>query len=138
MSDDIDLLCRLTEAFNRRDLDTLRQFYAPDLTAHAGVLSLRTGAAGRAEVLAEFASLFATFQRMEVIAEEYIERGGAVVVPSRWCGTVSDSEKLIEQRVVAVYRVREGRVTAIDYYGTLDTAFAAVDAEPRPAAPPHS
>ena len=136
MSDDIDLLRRLTDAFNRRDLDTLREFYAPDLTAHAGELSLQAGRAGRPVVLAEFASLFATFERMEVIAEDYIKRGGAIVVPSRWCGTVSGSDSVIEQRVVAVYRVRDGLVSAIDYYGTLDTAFAAVDAQAPPAESP--
>lgn len=82
---------------------------------------------GVERVLAEFASIFATFERVEVIAEDYIERGGAIVVPSRWRGTVSGSDSVIEQPIVAVYRLRDGRVASIEYFGALDAGLAAAE-----------
>jgi ketosteroid isomerase-like protein len=138
MSADIELLRSLTDAWNRGDMDTLREYYAPDMSADAG--ELWPAAVGRVhgvdQVLAAFASGFATFERVEVIAEDYIERGGAIVVPSRWCGTMAGSASVIEQPVVAVYRVRGGRVASIDYFRALDAALAAADGPPPPSEPP--
>ncbi len=128
MSADIELLRRATEAYNRGDVDALRECYAPDITADAGELWPVAGQVqGVERVLAEFASIFATFERVEVIAEDYIERGGAIVVPSRWRGTVSGSDSVIEQPIVAVYRLRDGRVASIEYFGALDAGLAAAE-----------
>jgi ketosteroid isomerase-like protein len=138
MSADIELLRSLTEAWNRGDIDTLRAHYAPDMTADPG--ELWPASVGRVygvdEVLAAFESGFAIFDRVEVIAEDYIERGEAIVVPTRWCGTMSGSDTVIEQPVVAVYRVRDGRVASIDYFRALDAALAAAEAPPPPSHPP--
>jgi ketosteroid isomerase-like protein len=128
MSADIELLRRATAAYNRGDLDALRELYAADITAKAGELWPSAGQVqGVERVLSEFASMFATFERVEVVAEDYIERGQAVVVPSRWRGTVSGSDSVIEQLVVAVYRVRAGRVASIEYFGGLDAGLAAAE-----------
>jgi ketosteroid isomerase-like protein len=128
MSADIELLRRATEAYNRGDLEALRDCYAPDITADAGELWPAAGRVrGVERVLSEFASMFATFERVEVVAEDYIERGGAIVVPSRWRGTVSGSDSVIEQPIVAVYRVRAGRVASIEYFSGLDAGLAAAE-----------
>jgi uncharacterized protein len=127
MSADVELLRRATDVFNRGELDALREFYTPDISADAGELWPAAGRInGVEQVLAEFASIFSVFERVEVIAERYIERGGGVVVvPSRWCGTIAGSSNVIEQALVAVYRVRDGRVASIEYLQDLDAALAA-------------
>lgn len=137
MSEDIELLHRLTDAFNRGDLDALRECYCPDISADAGELWLAAGRVhGVERVLSEFASIMATFERVEVIADDYVQRGSTVVVPSRWCGTVAGSDTVIEQPIVAVYGLRDGRVASIDYFGTLDSALGTVAAEPPPVDSP--
>lgn len=137
MSDDIELLRRAVDAFNRGDLDTLRDFYAPDVTADAGELWPAAGRVhGVDRVLAEFAAIFATFEQVELICEDYIERGGAVVIPTRWRGRLSGSDHVIEQVVFPVYRLRDGHLVSIDYLGTLDAALAAADTGLPPAGAP--
>jgi ketosteroid isomerase-like protein len=135
VSGDIDLVRWLTVAYNRGDLDTLREHYASDIVVDAGELWPALGAVhGVDRVLAEFASIFGTFERVEVIADDYLERGGAVVVPSRWCGTMSGSDSVIEQAVTVVYRVHDGHVTSIQYFTDLAAALAAADGTPPSAA----
>lgn len=132
MSDDIELLRRLTEAFNRGDLATMRESYAPDIIVDAGELwpAASGPVRGVEHVLAGFASIAANFERVEVIAQDYIEHPGAVVVPSRWCGTVSGSDSVIEQPIVVVYRLRDNLVTSIQYFGNLIAATTAAEGEP--------
>jgi ketosteroid isomerase-like protein len=131
MSDDIELVRWLTVAYNRGDLDTLREYYTSDIVVDAGDLWPASGPVhGVERVLAEFASILATFERVEVIADDYIERGRGIVVPSRWCGTMPGSDSVIEQRIAVVYRVRDGCVASIQYFGDLDAALAAAERAP--------
>jgi ketosteroid isomerase-like protein len=135
MSDDIELVRRLTVAYNRGDLNMLREHYAWDIVVDAGDMWPALGAVhGVERVLAEFASIFATFEQVEVIADDYIERGGAVVVPSRWRGTMAGSESVIEQPVAVVYRVRDGLMASIQYFHEFAAALeAAEEGPPAPA-----
>jgi ketosteroid isomerase-like protein len=138
MSGDIDLVRWLTVAYNRGDLDALREHYASDIVVDAGELWPALGAVhGVDHVLTEFASILGTFERVEVIADEYLERGGAVVVPSRWCGTMPGSDSVIEQALAVVYRVDDERVTSIQYFTDLDAALAAADGTPPTASAEH-
>jgi ketosteroid isomerase-like protein len=95
------------------------------LTAKAGALWPAAGEiSGRDAVLAQFASIFATFENSLVIAEDYIEHeGDVVVVPSLWRGTLGGSDRVIEQRLVAVYRLRDGLIAQIGYFAGLNEAL---------------
>src|SRR5437870_4561907 len=63
MSDDVELVRWLTAAYNRGDLDTLRAHYAPDIVVDAGDLWPAGPVQGVDRVLAEFASIFSTFEK---------------------------------------------------------------------------
>jgi ketosteroid isomerase-like protein len=120
----IEAVQRAYEAWNRGDLEEVRELYAPDVTANAGALWPAGGeVTGPAAIIAAFASIREMFQRSELVAEEYIERGEAVVVPTIWRGALQDSETFIEQHVVAVYTFRGEQVIHIDYCEDLDEAF---------------
>jgi ketosteroid isomerase-like protein len=122
--DNVETVRRGYEAWNRGDLDGVRAIYAPDVTASAGALWPAAGEVSGAEAIIEaFASIFATFQRSELVAEEFIERGESVIVPTRWRGTLPDSDSVIEQRVVAAYRLQGGRVVRIGYFPGMDEAL---------------
>jgi ketosteroid isomerase-like protein len=122
--DSVETVRRAYEAWNQGDLDAVREIYAPDVTANAGALWPAGGeVTGPEAIIAAFASIREMFQRVELVAEEYIEHGEAVVVPTIWRGTLQDSETFIEQHVVAVYTFRGELVIHIDYCENLDEAF---------------
>jgi len=120
----VETIRRGYEAWNRGDLDTLRESYAPDVTASAGALwPAGDEVSGAETIIAAFASILEMFQQCELVAERFIERGDSVVVPTIWRGTLHDSESVIEQHVVAVYTFRGEQVIHIDYCEHLEEAF---------------
>jgi ketosteroid isomerase-like protein len=122
--DRVETIRRAYGAWNRGDFDAVREIYAPDVTANAGELWPAGGEVRGAErIIAAFASIHQMFQHSELVAEEYIEHGEAVVVPTLWRGTLHDSETFIEQHVVAAYTFRGEHVIQIDYCEGLEQAF---------------
>jgi ketosteroid isomerase-like protein len=115
------------EAWNRGDLDAVRNIYAPDVTANAGELwPAGDEVSGAEAIIAAFASILDMFEHSELVAEKFIECGESVVVPTLWRGTLHDSESAIEQRVVAVYTFRGEQVSHIDYFQHLEEALERV------------
>ncbi|MEA2451233.1 MAG: SnoaL-like domain [Thermoleophilaceae bacterium] len=124
----IDVVRAGYEAWNRGDLDAVREIYAPDVTASAGALWPAAGEVSGADAIIQaFASIFSAFERSELVAEEYIEHGESVVVPTLWRGTLAGSEGTIEQRLVAVYTLRDGRVVHIGYHGGMAEALGSIE-----------
>ena len=124
MPDNVETIRRGYEAWNRGDLDSLAAIYAPDVTADAGVLWPSAGEiAGPQAIIDAYASIIAIFEESEVLADEYIERGDCVVVPTRWRGLLPGSEDVVEQKVVATYTMRDGQVVHIGYFTRLEDAF---------------
>jgi ketosteroid isomerase-like protein len=124
MSDNVETIRRGYDAWNRGDLDGVRSIYAAEVTADAGALWPAAGLVSGSDAIIEaFASIFATFEESEVLADEYIERGDCVVVPTRWRGMLPGSRDVVEQRVVAAYTMRDGQVVHIGYFRGLGEAF---------------
>ena len=122
--ENVETIRRGYDAWNRGDLDAVREMYAPDVTADAGGLWPAAGeVSGSDAIIDAFASIIAIFEQSEVLADEYIERGESVVVPTRWRGLLPGSEDVVEQRVVAAYTLRGGQVVHIGYFAELEEAF---------------
>ena len=122
--ENVETIRRGYDAWNRGDLDAVRDMYASDVTAEAGALWPAAGeVSGSDAIIDAFASILATFERSEVLADEYIERGESVIVPTRWRGLLPGSDDLVEQLVVAAYTLRDGQVVHIRYFADLDEAL---------------
>ncbi len=123
--ENVETIRRGYDAWNRGDLEAVRDSYAQDVTANAGGLWPAAGElAGAEAIIAAFASIRSTFQNSELVPDAYIEHGESVVVPTRWRGTLPDSQNVIEQWVVAAYTLRAGQIVHIGYFPGLDEAFA--------------
>jgi ketosteroid isomerase-like protein len=115
------------DAWNRGDLDAVREIYASDVVANAGELWPAAGEVSGPDAIIEgFASIFSAFERSELVPEEYVEHGDSVVVPTLWRGTLPGSERAIEQRLVAVYTLREGQIVRIGYYQGMPEALRSI------------
>lgn len=126
MRDNVETIRHGYEVWNRGDLDALAAIYAPDVTADAGVLWPSAGVIEGAQAIIDaYASIIATFEESEVLADEYIERGDCVYVPTRWRGLLPGSADVVEQKVVATYTLRAGRIVHIGYFASLEDAYAA-------------
>jgi ketosteroid isomerase-like protein len=83
--DNVELVRRSIDAYNRRDLEALRALNDPDVEVDwsesrgldAGVYR------GRDEVMSLYQQYFDAFQTIELEAERFIPRADAVVVPNR-------------------------------------------------------
>jgi ketosteroid isomerase-like protein len=112
------------EAWNRGDLDAVRDIYAVDVTASAGQLWPVAGDVhGPEAIIDAFASIRSTFESSELEPEGFIDCGDTVVVPTCWRGTLAGSGSVIEQRLACVYTLRDARISRIDYVETLDEAL---------------
>src|SRR5690242_18586321 len=121
-----DVVRRGYDAWNRGDLDAVREIYADDVVANAGALWPAGGdIRGPDAIIEQFASIFATFEKLELVPEEYADHGNVIVVPTLWRGTLPGSDALIEQHLVATYTLRDGLVVHIGYFSDLDSALLA-------------
>jgi ketosteroid isomerase-like protein len=112
------------EAWNRGELDALRSIYSEDVRAEAGELWPASGeVTGADAIIGAFASILATFEHCELVPEEFIEHGAAVVVPTVWQGTLVGSKSVIKERVIAVYTLRDGRICRIAYCEDMSDAL---------------
>ena len=123
-TENVDTVRRGYDAWNRGDLDAVREIYAPDVIANAGGLWPAAGEVeGPEAIIHEFASILAIFETSELVPEEFIERGDTVVVPTCWRGTLAGSGSVIEQHLACVYTLRDALVIRIDYVESLEQAL---------------
>ena len=123
-SENVDTVRRGYDAWNKADLDAVREIYAPDVIANAGGLWPAAGEVeGPEAIIDAFASILSTFESSELVPEDFIEYGDTVVVPTRWRGTLAGSGSVIEQHLACVYTLRDAQVTRIDYLGSLAEAL---------------
>jgi uncharacterized protein len=123
-SENVDTVRRGYDAWNRGDLDAVREIYAPDVIANAGELWPVAGEVeGTDAIIDAFASILSTFENSELVPEDFIERGNTVVVPTSWRGTLAGSGSVIQQHLACVYTLRDAQITRIDYVETLEQAL---------------
>jgi ketosteroid isomerase-like protein len=87
----------------------------------AGVGEFYAGVDGFIRYLGEWLEPFSEY---EVENLDYIEAGDWVLVPSHQWGVGSGSGVRVELDLTTAYLVRDGRVTRIDQFDTLDEARA--------------
>jgi ketosteroid isomerase-like protein len=132
----IEVVQRACRAWETGELDVFRELYTPDVTADGGGLWLESGAIARGvdAVVRNFAELIGAFEQNELIPEGAIESGDTLVVLLLWRGLApGGTSKSVEQRLIGVFKFRDGRIASMTWFEELEGALDALGL-PRSAA----
>jgi ketosteroid isomerase-like protein len=123
----VDVVRRAISAYNRRDLEALREINHPDVEADwsasrgpdAGVYQ------GVSEVLGFFETYFDTLEQVRIEAEDFIESGDLVVVPNVAHIRGRDGIEAVARSAI-VFEVQGGLVVRLRLYQETGEALEAV------------
>jgi uncharacterized protein len=111
VQDDVEVVRESVSAYNRRDLDALRACYAADVEVDWSESRgpLQGIYRGRDEVLAFLQEFFDAFEAIDLGAQDFIERSGAVLVPmfTRFIGRDGIETSA---RAAISFRIEDGRI----------------------------
>lgn len=123
----VEIARRWNKAYNRRDVETLLELSDPDIemkSIFVGIESVFRGYQGFPH--AYFQAIEDAYERFQVIAEDFIDAGAAVLLLCRieWRGRESGAEGTVPV-AVAVW-LKAGRVFHIESYPSARDGFRAV------------
>lgn len=130
--ENVELVRRGYELFEEGRLDEVAALFSLDSDiADAGGLGIAGTAAGRrfgpAGFLEATRDTAEAFDEYRVEAEDFIEAGESVIVPTRISGRGRESGVDMEMHVVHLWTLRDGKVVRGDVYRTVDEALEAAD-----------
>ncbi len=143
MPEQLEVITRLYDAFNRRDMpgmlacmDPAMEVSAPDGLEYAAVMMRLLGPRGvvlldkyrgHDEVRRLYEALWTISARFTVEPSNFVERGGAVVVPARLSAATADAGTEGEVSVAHLWTLDGGKVTSLRIFVDIDRAIAAID-----------
>ena len=128
--ENVEVVRRAYEAFNRRDWDAAFRDQAPDVeytTPPRGPTAGRYR--GREEIQGFWAEMLTAFDAASVEPEEFFERGDQVAVVVRTRMRPKGSSAEIERRTGALWKIRDGTVVSIRIFAKPEEALDAVGLE---------
>jgi ketosteroid isomerase-like protein len=124
----VEVVRSLFEAHARRDLETIRALYAPDIEWDdvSGLWGDWGARRGRGDVEDAFASWFEAFEDVTFTGEAFLDAGEHVVVTVRIRGRGRGSGLPVDQRITLVWTVAGGRATRVRGYRDRREALEAL------------
>src|SRR6476620_4195845 len=80
---------------------------------------------GRDEALRRLIENRALFESDRLVAEQWIDAGDCVIVPTRWCGVPKGASSELTVFLVPVYTFRGGTIVRLDWYQSVPQALNA-------------
>ena len=122
-----DLVRTLFDDFNRGDFEAALAKVAEDVDWGEPPDMPDTGGAYRGHdgLTKGFARFLGAWESIRVDLEEVTAHGERVVVMTRWHGRSKGTGIEVDQRVAQVYELRDGKVTRVRQFRSLDEALAA-------------
>jgi ketosteroid isomerase-like protein len=125
-AENVELVRRFVEAFNRRDVDSLAGHYDPDVELHEwptapGAASYR----GVDGVRSALDSWFEVWDWMRVEIVDLVDLGDRVLVTLDQRAKGKGSEVEVEIRSFNVYSFRDGKVIRMELFTEREPALAA-------------
>jgi ketosteroid isomerase-like protein len=129
--DNVELVRRAYEAFNRRDMIALSALLHPEMELLTTV-EAHQGAEG---VLEWVRQTDAVIEGFAITVEEVVDLGDQVIAGVHERGRGKDSGIEIEQRFTHVWSVQEGRLLKLQAFTERAAALESVGLREEPAAP---
>jgi ketosteroid isomerase-like protein len=126
--DNVNLARRGYEALRSGDLDGVLEMLHSEVSVevHTGRPDLPEVLHGHAGFLENLQGLTDVFQDIEIEPEEFIDLDEHLVVPIYTAGHGRASGIKVENRVVHIWTIQDGKATRFRVYGTREEAFAAL------------
>jgi ketosteroid isomerase-like protein len=128
-ADDVELVRESFDRLASEGFEALLPFIDPDFEVTVPAdLSLEPATyRGPAGFRRYFESFYETMEEVRFEPDDFIAVGGAVVVPVRLVVRGRGSGVEAMQRLVQVWRLRDGRAIRVEPYATLEEALAALE-----------
>jgi uncharacterized protein len=122
----ISLVNRMLDAFNRRDIGGVLAAYHPDGEMFT-LTSLLGGEAyhGHQGIRDFFSSSADVWEQVRLEAEEVRDLGDAVLVTGRWSSTGKGSGAEVESEAAWLFEFRDGRIFSSHAYQDAEEALSA-------------
>jgi ketosteroid isomerase-like protein len=130
-----DLVRRMFDGFNRRDVDAVLSTYHPkaEMATLTSFLVGGTSYRGHRAIRGYLeGSLTEVWGDAELVAEELVEQGDFVVVRGRWRSRGRTSGVEVEMSAAWLFTVREGLIVASHAYRDVEDALAELSSPPPP------
>jgi ketosteroid isomerase-like protein len=136
VSQRVDTIRKVCQAWGERDISTLHDLYTLDVLADGGELWPEGSGSVRGvdAVMGAFESIMSAFDSSELVPEGFLEAGDTLVIPLLWRGRSEGSRSFVEQRLVAAYGFRGQLIAEMRWYPSLDRALGALGLTPEDAA----
>ena len=116
------------EAFAHHDRETLVSHLDPSVTVHDRPLHPEASVYEGLEGFLRFTQTdWAAFDEVTYEPQDFLARGPYVVVPIRQSGRGKGSALGVEETIVNVWKLRDGKCIELRNYSTLDEALASLD-----------
>ena len=110
--ENVEIVRRANEAFNRGDAEALYDLFAPDAEVRdlSNAPDQPSVATGRINLREAWVLWTAAFDQLRADIEEYTDEGDAVICNVRWHGQGKESGMLIDVHQFDLYELRGGKI----------------------------
>ena len=130
MHRNVEIVQAMYEAFARRDEATLVSHLDPAMRVYDRPLHPEASVYEGVKGFLRFALTdWAAFDEVSYEPQDFLARGAYVVVPIKQRGRGKGSALGIEESIVNVWKLRDGRCVELRNYSTLDEALQAIEPE---------
>jgi ketosteroid isomerase-like protein len=122
----VEIVRRWNASYNQRDMDALIKLTDPELEFRSVFLAMESTFRGHEGLSAYFKAVEDAYERFEVVPEDYLDAGAAVLILCRieWRGKGSGAEGKVPLAVCAW--LKAGRIFHIESYTDRSDGFRAV------------
>ena len=125
--DNMEVVRRWIETYNRRDIEGLRDVSDPDIEFRSLFAGIESGGAfrGRTGVYEYFKAIEDAYESFQVLPDELLDAGAAVVFPARAVWTGRGSGASDTTRIAVVTWLRKAKVMRVETFTDRTEALEA-------------
>ena len=126
--ENVEVITRWIEAYNRRDIEGLLDLSDPDIEFRSLFAGIEAGGAfrGSAGVYEYFKAIEDAYESFQVLPDEFLDAGAGVVVPAQAVWTGRESGASDRTRIAVAIWLRKAKVMRVETFTSRTEAAEAV------------